>query len=298
MSEPLFQPMSKSVEFSNSALKSFKDCPNRCVDGFVVDPYTHKRSVCPYCEAKRKEVVRNSLVDENNNKNIEQMLNLHILTSMSGYTFNPDIIIPEFAMKYLQQDSVNNVISIMKSLVEKVSNGILPDHSMLFNLGTKSCPNNFVYPYLINAYIAGLSVVPFLNVVDLQNLRKGYTWKEINGKDEKDIEFYDITFNDVLRRDIFVVKLDAGCTKNDINFVKGLMQLRADFGKATIIFTEVYNYDLNLLKAEDNAEFLHLATTYEVQYNERGKKEEAKYLSSSTSPASVTGTEFNKLFGH
>ena len=299
MEEPiLISPNKRSEEFTSSNMMSFKDCPNRCIDGYVVDPYTHKRSICPYCEEKRKSFVKNSLTDKKNNKTIEEALNLPLMSSMSGFNFNSSIIIPEFAVKYLKQDSVDNILKIMQCLVDDVTNGIIPDHSILFNLGARSCPNNFIYPYLINAYIAGLSVVPFLNIVDIQNIRKGYTWKEIGEKGKETTVFYDCTFNDIIRRDVFVVKIDAGADKDSVNTVKGVMQLRADNGKPTIIFTEIYNQNLNFLKSEDHMKFYHLATYYTIEQNDKGKKEEGKYLSSSTSPAEISGSDFNALFHH
>ena len=69
---------SKETLESSGNMLSFKDCPNRCIDGYYVDPYRHKRVKCLYCEQKRIDIARNKIdvLDMSTNKNIEKSLNL------------------------------------------------------------------------------------------------------------------------------------------------------------------------------------------------------------------------------
>lgn len=248
-----------NTEILNDNLISFKDCPYGCVDGKIVDPYKHKRVICPYCAEKRKKFVSDNLKDKNSNKSISELLDLP--STFTGVEFDESIVIPEFARKNISTDSLNNVLGKLRELVTDISIGNLPSCSLLFNLGKKANEINFIYPYLIKGYLSGRSLVPLVTLTDLCQLRLAFEGSSYSLSIEKNYNY-----NDLINRDICVVVIDAGATYTSILAVKGLMQLRAQKLKPTIIFTNQWNNYIRDLCSEDDYTCYNLATLYTVEY--------------------------------
>lgn len=247
------------TENPSDNLMSFKDCPNGCIDGKIFDPYTHKSKICPYCAEKRRKFARGDVTDKSTGKALNELLNLPM--SYTGNEFNEDLVIPEFAKKELTDESMDNVLAKLRELVTNMSIGKLPDESLIFNLGKKSNEVNFIYPYLVKGYIAGRSVLPLVNAIDICYARTGiesnYTSSDLG-----------YTYKDLLDRDVCVIVIDAGATSTSFNAVKGVMQLRAQRLKPTIIFTNSWSYLSKDLCTERGYSCYNLATLYSVEYKE------------------------------
>jgi len=256
MENKIFQSEKKEFKTSDSSIYSFKDCPNRCVDGYVVDPYTHKRKLCSYCAEKRKSLIKTNSVDSTSKASIKELLNLP--EYYLGYDFNIDSVFPDYAIKYLEETSLLAVKELLSDLVTKVSVGDLPKRSYMFNLGSKVYETNFIYPYLMRAYMAGVTVSPLVYSLDLVSAR---TALEAGIVDES----LPFKYRDLLRSDICICVLDAGATKVDIGAVKGLMQLRASNNKPTIIFTNLWNRLIGDL-CDIEADSMNVAKLISVEY--------------------------------
>lgn len=277
--------------FFNEDLLSFPDCPNHCVGGKIFDPYTHMERVCEYCSKKRSTVVRRDLKDKQTGKTIAELLKLPI--SFAGKEYQADTLVPTFARKDLNEDSLNKVLTELRDLLNKISVGTLPEHSLLFNLGKKVCENNYIYPFLLRAYKAGLTTAPMLSSIELMHMRSQYE------------EGYDSEFKDYLEKQVCVVVIDAGANYKEIMAVKGLMQLRANRELPTIIFTGYWQKYLFDLIGDDSHESFNLARLISVEYKdeEKNKDEESPNKVSTTPRANprsrgtseISLEDFNKL---
>ena len=238
---------------------SFKDCPNHCVDGKLFDPYTHKKIVCPYCADKRLNFAKGDLTDKKTGKTISELLDLPV--SYTGNEFSEELVIPEFTRKLMIKESVDNVLCKLRELITDISIGNLPSCSLMFNLGKKANEVNFIYPYLIKGYISGRSLVPLVNLTDLCQLRLAFEGSTYSVNLEKSYNY-----NDLIKRDICVVVIDAGATYTSLLAVKGLLQLRAQQLRPTVIFTNQWNNYVRDMCSEDNYECYNLATLYSIEY--------------------------------
>lgn len=287
MKEPIFKSEEKMVTARGTML-SFDGCPNKCIDGFYIDPYKHKKRKCLYCEDKRKQLVKEeiALTDE---ATIREQLNIG--ASFVGYGTNSiDSVIPEFAAKVMEPASVSEVLTKMRELVEKVSVGEMPSYSIMFNLGKKAFEMNFIYPYMMRAYMSGLTVCPLIDELDLSVLRNEY---------EAGIS---ATYTDYLKRDICVVVISAGATNKAVGVVKGLMQQRAYKDKPTLIVTNFYGSAIYDMCTEDDVHCNNLATPYSITYlkkfldNEQ-KREETLGNKRQVSQVGLSTKDFNSLMG-
>lgn len=263
MDEKIFVSSNTQLK-PNKNMTSFSDCPNKCVDGFIVNPYKHKKELCPYCNEKRKQMLKsNSMMPDD--KSIAKMLNLP--ESFLGINYDFDTIIPKFALKLIKDDSLSVMREVLKDFIDNSILGTLPTHSAMFNFGKKVNEYNFLYPLMIRYYLAGRTVTPLMSALDLCRLRMMY---------EKflPVSPTDISYADLLDRDICVVDIDAGATTNSLDAVKGLMQLRARNFKSTIIVTNSWGRGVMDLCGDDIEKCYNLATLYSVEYEEKYAEKE------------------------
>ena len=246
--------------FFNRDLISFPDCPNHCSGGYMIDPYNHTKRLCSYCANKRSNVVRRDVVDKETGKTISELLKLPI--SFAGKEYQADTVIPTFARKCLTKESIEYVLTELRNLINKTSVGELPSYSLLFNLGKYACENNFIYPYLLRAYKAGLSVAPLLTSLELMRLRSRY---ESGLEDD---------FGDYLDKQVCVVVLDAGANYLEVMAVKGLMQLRASKDLPTIIFTGYWQSRIRDLIGQDDYLGYNLAKLIAIEFVGSGEDQE------------------------
>lgn len=256
--EELLNLRSNTFQAKDDLFVSFKDCPNRCIDGYIIDPYTHKKTICAYCRDKRKTALRDNLVSSDNQKSIEDILNLP--KSFTGVDFNIDTIIPESEKKLLEQESYLSVIKELKELSKMVKSGNLPNHSYMFNLGKKVYEGNYIYSLLASSYIAGLTTCPLVSAYDIVNIRN----LAENGMADLELS---LSYKDLLTKQLLVVDIEAGATTNSILVVKGVMQLRARKELATVIFTNQWGSIVTDLVGEDST--YNLATLYSVEYKSK-----------------------------
>lgn len=314
MSEKLFEPNQGVVKTSNSIL-SFSDCPNKCIDGYYIDPYKHKRVKCTYCENKRKQLAQ-SKVQLEGDKSIQTLLN--IPNMLSGYgSLQFATIIPINSQYFSFEEPIN----YMQSLFEKASSGDYSEESLLFNLGKVSCVRNFINPYLMRAYIGGATVSPYITARDVFNLiRKEAGLLAINDGVVTDyIDDYivsNLNYNDLLTSDICVVHITTGSLYTQVRAVKGLMQMRASNNKSTIIFTDAW-YTKFEHELRDSLQMLYTIETpldksvarlvkferikeEDIEDSEfdikKVKGKESSALSGKQQISGATSAEFNNLF--
>lgn len=314
MSEKLFETNQGVVKTSNSIL-SFEDCPNKCRDGYYIDPYKHKRVKCTYCENNRKQLAQ-SKVQLDGDKSIQTLLN--IPNMLSGYgSLQFATIIPVDSQYFSFEEPIN----YMQSLFEKASSGDCSEESLLFNLGKVSCVRNFINPYLMRAYIGGATVSPYITARDVFNLiRKEAGLLAINDGVVTDyIDDYIISnlkYNDLLTSDICVVHITTGSLYTQVRAVKGLMQMRASNNKSTIIFTDAW-YTKFEHELRDSLQMLYTLETpldksvarlvkferikeEDIEDSEfdikKVKGKESSALSGKQQISGATSAEFNNLF--
>ena len=291
MQDKIFEKEERSVSY-NYDTSSFEDCPNKCIDGYYVDPYQHKRIKCLYCANKRKQVVKETLVFDDSEETIADKLNLpRSYIGYGNYTING--VLPESSQKLMKKDSVNKVDAVLRDLINNISVGVVSEKSYLFNLGKKSFDNHFIYSYLVRAYMEGLSVSPFITSYDLHILRLE---SEMLKEDSL------LAFRSLLKTDVCVVSIDAGASKQCINAVKGFMQLRANNLKPTIIFTNAWNNWVKDLCVDEDISTYNLATLVSIEYDEKYLEKEKKYeetiaqgKSIQSNTIGMDSTSFNKL---
>lgn len=251
-------------------------CPNHCRDGFIINPYTHKREICSFCKGKREEEVKSGTA----------IKDLNLPDSFTNTKFEPESVFPSYVLSHLEKDSVIKVSDVMQKLVQDASIGVKPNHSMLFNLGIKVVEDNFLCPLILKSYLSGLKTVPIIDVPTLR--RKRYFYELGTGLDKDD----SFTFEDILESDMCVVVIDAGSDHMGVLAVKGLMQLRARKQKATIILTHLWNRDVANLQSEDDIKSYGLATPYSIEYI---KKEEGTYKKEQYGGIGLTKKEFEAM---
>lgn len=222
------------------------ECPNRCVDGWKFDPYTHRKTLCEFCADSRKKLIVAGDVD------IHKELNLpHYI---KGFSFDKETVVPDTRGNVLDNEATEVVKDRMELLINDVSIGVPPDNSILFNLGKKAFENNFIYPYLARAFMSGLTVAPLIDAFNLVQLRS-----------QAEKEGFESEYNKLLDKDVCVIVIDAGATYNCVNSVKGFMQLRANRDKSTIIFTHTLS-GIDTLCVEDEEKVKSLAEMVSIKY--------------------------------
>ena len=275
-----------TFEPSQLSTTSFIDCPNKCIDGFIMNPYTHKKEICSFCQDKRKNLIKYSHKNKLDGKTMEETLRLP--KSFSGVAYDIDNIIPASAKKEIEKSSFDSVLETLKDLMNLVKNKELPSYSMLFNLGKKAYEGGYIYSLLANAYISGLNVAPYLSAFDIVDLRlqaeKGYDKSE-----------FGVTFKDLLNKDLVVVVIEAGATSQSILSVKGLMQMRAVRELPTIIFTN--SYGGLVLDLCDEIPTYNLAKLCSIEYNSKTEVAEVtKPKPVANGTASMTAEQFKNLY--
>lgn len=254
---------------------SFTDCPNKCVDGYYVNPYSHRREICPHCAGKRREIVKTGSTDI-----IEQ---LNLPRSFTGDKYDPDTIILASERKSFEEDSLTKVFEYLNTLYTDVTAGESPDTSMLFNLGKKAFEQNFIHPFMLRAYQAGLTVSPYVSEYDVRQLYNGV---------EKHMG--ELTYADLLKTDICVVGIGAGATGENIYAVKGLMEHRAHYNHSTIIFTNAWGEKIIDLCTDGEVFAKNLAFLAELKYKTKyANANQDKPMYQNT----MTSAEFKNLLG-
>lgn len=249
MSEDKVFEVVEKVRTSDN-LMSFAGCPNRCRDGYYIDPYQHKRVRCEHCYELRKKLVQERIHSESG-VDVSKILNLPPM--FSGYgNLEIDSLFVQAELNKLESWSVDFVKSVLTALVERVSLGEAVIPSMLINIGRRAHTQSFIAPFLTRSYISGLTTSPYLNSLDAYNLRCVQVGDAPSGWYKR---YKDIDFDAVVNAETCVLYLDAGAgspAERELMAVKGLMQLRAWQGHGTIILTDYFSYEMfNLVEDVD-----------------------------------------------
>ena len=265
--EKIFKSSNSSLKDVNEDLVSFKDCPNKCIAGYYVDPYKHKKIRCKYCDEKRRQAVKEVIVNESE-ETIADKLNLP--ASFIGTSCDADSIFPKFAIKDIKEDSLKAIKEVVVNFINKATIGELLTESAMFNFGKKVYEFNFIYPLMMNYYLSGRTVTPLISPLDICRLRNEAEKYSFSTKGDS------FSYYDLLDKDICVILIDTGVKETGIDAVKGLMQLRANRSKATIIVTNAWGSRILDMCSDGSERSLNLATLYSVEYTEKFVETEKK----------------------
>lgn len=268
-----------------SNLISFPDCPYKCTNGMIINAYTRKKVICPYCQEKRAEKLNDvSYEDDDNLYN-----QLKIPFSFTGDNFSMDLLYTDSEINKFDKASLDLVRSKLEELISDASIRVTPSSSLMFNLGIKVKEYNFIYPYMLKCFKSGLSITPLLTSYDIVRLRNDFDRGIV-----KNDKFGD-NFNDYISSDICIVVIDAGVTDIGCNAVKGLMELRAYNSKPTIIFTKAIGakiYDMCI----DNDYCFSLANLISIKYiSKEITAKDSNNVTNSKSNFGISSSEFNKM---
>lgn len=247
---------------------SQQTCPYNCKNGKVMNRVTRKMETCPHCAELRAKQARGEEVCEDGTYIYDY---LKVPERYTGLAFSMDLVIPpKFQQTRLIPESIDEVDIVLKSLINDVTLGEVPNRTYLFNLGECADISAFAFPFLIKAYKAGLKVAPLVTSLDLQRLRvKLERSFDLDYTPITVLEHYGDNYDDYLDADVCIVVLDAGATMRDLNAVRGLIDNRADKGRATLVFTYAYFDRLFALCTHGDELSLRLATLIQVRYQKR-----------------------------
>lgn len=258
---------------------SFPECPNKCKNGFLFNPYTGVTIPCEYCANKRSELVKTE--GETESGTIYEQL--HITNMLTADAFDMERLIPTNVRQGMVTESITALETQLNEIMSKMSIGEFPSYSILFNFGFKVNTEIFTTPFMIKAFRAGINVAPMVTALELVRLRFQY-------EDMEDLSYnkdgWGNSYDDYIKADICVVNMDAGTTYRGVLAVKGLMQLRALKGKPTYIVTSIWGSSvMELVSGRGNTE-RNLASLISVEYK---KKEQniADANTSSTTPSNA-----------
>lgn len=240
-------------------------CPYSCKDGKVYNRVSHKFEPCPHCTELRVKQVRG---EEKCEGGLSLSEYLKVPERYTGVSFSMDLLIPnKFQQSKLMPDSVEAVGDVLNMLISDATMGEVPRRTYLFNLGECADISAFVYPYMMRAYKAGLKVAPLVYSLELQRLRNKLE-RSFEDEDFRPsvMDKYGDNYDDYIDADICVTVLDTGASMKDLNAVRGVIDNRAEKGKATLVFTYAYFDRLFSLCSNGDEMSLRLATLVQVKY--------------------------------
>jgi hypothetical protein len=286
VNEPILENVNAAVKVPDD-LVSFDDCPNKCTKGMIFNPYTHRKSVCPYCAEKRKTLLRQSV----SNKSVESSLldKLNLKPTLFGTSFDFSNVVPDSDRKNISDTSYMQTRDAAEGIMNKASLGELNDYSLFFSFGDKANIMNFIYPLLLRYYLAGSTIAPFLPIKDVSRLRYYASLCD-------DTRIKDTSYDDLVSKEVCVLWLDAGCSLKDIDITKGLMEERALNGYATIIVAS--SLDISMLKLQISdlqTNCLYLATPFYVKYVQNQNVGDAMQKDNNYTDNNTSGTVKHKL---
>lgn len=264
------------------------NCPYNCKDGKVYNRVSHRFEICPHCSELRVKQVRGEVECEGG-LTVSELL--RVPERYTGLSFNMDLVIPNrYQQMRLIPESVEEVGTVLNQLISDATMGEVPKRTYLFNLGDCADISAFVYPYMMRAYKAGLKVAPLVYSLELQRLRNKL---ERSFEDEEFrpsvLDKYGDNYDDYLDADICITVLDTGATIKDLNAIRGIIDNRAERGKATMVFTYAYFDRIFSLCSNGDEMSLRLATLVQVRFRKAstGQSSETRQYQSSSSGAPV-----------
>ncbi len=236
------------------ALMSFPDCPNRCVKGYVLDPYTHSQTICTYCERKRREMLTS---DVQNGDNIHKTLNPPNTYNGIGEDIDIGTIIPDNLRSNFTAYSYDNITTKIRELLSLSYRGKLPTYSMLFLFTRHVNYVNFTTPVIKNYYIAN---VPSVAADNILVTRSRYLYEQ--GETDNSLPF---TYLDLITKQFCIVTVDSGITKKGMYGIAGLMRQRANQGLPTVIVAcgcDLFFCNMLCKDLQDTQDYLYVASPF------------------------------------
>lgn len=246
------------------AKNHYEDCPYGCnVNGMILDANVGKLVPCPYCSKKKKELLAEGFVEEQETESLVPLSTvLGIESDFLSTRFVYDSVVPDGERLFIEQDSLDWQNQEAEELYLGLSIGQLPSTSLCFGIGVKGRVDVFAYPMLSKAYTHNLSLAPFISCTEY--CRKAY-------KLDEDLDIY-------LNSDILLMLINEGSSFADISSAKGLMQSRALKGKPSVFIT-TWNIEAcsALLGFKDDAS-LFLAKPVFLQYKTGSSSKHSNYI--------------------
>ena len=268
---------------------SFADCPNHCHDGYIIDPYTHNRKKCEYCEQKRLAL----LTKTDDSFDIDTELRLPY-SSIGTTKFEPDSIWTPKTKELFTEESVNNCIEELQTLVEKASIGDDLPYSYVFNLGGLCNASNFISVFLRRAFKSGNTVAPFVTTEDVISSISVLA---------KDMEVDGIVdYRDLTTAKYLVLRISGYSEVHTLYYAFSLLKSRAEKNNATVIFTDTirrelfYNFDTTAPVSYFNPKYVSIKVKDKEKAVELERQVEEKSTSQKKSQnASLTSDEWNSF---
>ena len=224
----------------------FNDCPHNCnANGQLFDRGLKMMVNCPYCEQKRKELVRGGEVVSDKGETTSLHKELGFSDEYLSSYYNFDDLVSSYERPLLVESSLGIVDSEINALRGILLRGDLPEKSYCFGLGRKGSVDRLAFPLLASAYEKGGHVGKFL-------ASRVYYSLYMQDKDLQ--EYYDL--------DLLVVLVNSGSSYRELMCVRGLMESRAVAGKSTIFVTNNDIDEVLLLLGSVDEPSLYLASPY------------------------------------
>ena len=289
MSETIFNI--NDYHFANGNIFSFSDCPNKCVNGKYFDYVNHEKKICLHCKNKREELVKNNkkLIDSDVETNISNILRLP--DYLNGINFDVNsIILPEVLDEWTEE-SITKSYEEINNIIKDASIGIIPEYSIMINLGYKIRIANLIYPLMMRYYISGVNISPSLNSRDIEILRYG------NDIDKDNlIKEIGVSFDDLIKKDLCVIFIDAGANETVLGILKGLMELRSFSKRPTIFLTGHFSKSLFNLTTDEKLYNLAHFITVNRKESKTIKQKKKSNTNGLDRGQELTAEEFNNLF--
>ena len=191
------------------------NCPYNCgTDYRVYDPRLGKMLPCPYCSKRVADAVDRNLDAETGETLSEQL-------GIPDVRYSWERIIPKVSREHLDKEKAEDTREAYEALLVTLGEpGKRLDRSYVFGLTEKGEIVNAAAPLLYAAARAGRSVAKLTTATEYNTMLLR------NSLDELD---------ELQNKDITVMVVDHGATKEAILAVKGLLEIRAIKGKPTIL---------------------------------------------------------------
>lgn len=209
----------------------FEDCPNYgCTRGKLFDLNINKWVRCPQCAEKVKKLTyKNGVVATlEDGRGVKLEVRLSDLLNIDPMHFDRYKRF-DFDRLFSNAGLINtNVKNRVKDIIEDVYNdlvlGRVPECSYCFGLGNSGNIEALVYPFLIKAFLVGLTIARFASTSVFFDFEKS----NYDGKKK---------FKQFMTADVCIVLLIPTISFVGVSQLKALMQERAIRGKSTIFVT-------------------------------------------------------------
>lgn len=266
-----------------------KFCQYNCLpNGTYFNRDTRTFLPCPEHTKARSKEVREGIAE--NGEEVYKLLGFS--ENYLSYMLDPNAIISRSQLAFLDKQSVERTKAGVEELVNNLTLGIAPKHSVVIGLDRQFNADAVAVPLLLNAYKSGLSVAPFISAPD-------YRINLVREDNDVYTKGTASTFRDVyLNREVVVMVIPSGVSEQDVLEAKGLMQARAVKGKSTIFLTSRPKEHLTEVCAIDEDEAtrycaLFLGVSYKA-FNATEKRAKA-FQNNNRNPNALTLSDLDGL---